>query len=120
MPAAARIGDPTSHTPALPSVPGMPAPPPVRTGVLAPAPRGGLPTVLINMRPAAVVGAVNACTVPPQHALLGPGNVVLPSPAGLGSVVLIGGVPAARVGDRTTCQATVAGGSPDVFIGGVG
>ncbi|APU16175.1 PAAR domain-containing protein [Actinoalloteichus fjordicus] len=118
MPAAARIGDPTSHLPVPPSVPGVPAPPPVKTGTLVPAPRAGLPTVLINGRPAAVVGSLNVCTTPPPHAALGPGNVVLPAPGALLGPVLISGVPAARVGDQTTCKASVAGGSPDVFFGG--
>ncbi|MFB7122227.1 hypothetical protein DR950_04305 [Kitasatospora xanthocidica] len=103
MPPAARTGDLTDHGGALTT------PPP---GALKVA------TVLIGGRPAAVVGTVHACVVPP-HLALGPGDVVLPSPGALaGGVVLIGGLPAARVGDKTTCGATVTVGAFNVLIGG--
>ncbi|OIK07558.1 PAAR domain-containing protein [Streptomyces monashensis] len=105
MPAAARTGDPTSHG-----------------GVIATPPPGAaaaVARVLIGGRPAAVVGSLHTCVVPP-HAALGPGNVITPSPAALVSgPVLIGGLPAARMGDSTTCGATVQLGALNVQIGGV-
>jgi uncharacterized Zn-binding protein involved in type VI secretion len=43
----------------------------------------------------------------------------MPSPgAAAGGIVLIGGLPAARVGDQTTCQANIVTGALDVLIGG--
>ncbi|MEV6837717.1 PAAR domain-containing protein [Streptomyces sp. NPDC051133] len=105
MPGAARTGDPTSHG-----------------GVIATPPPGAataVARVLIGGRPAAVVGSLHTCVVPP-HAALGPGNVVMPNPAGLLSgEVLIGGLPAARAGDNTTCGATIQIGALNVQIGGV-
>ncbi|MFG2917212.1 PAAR domain-containing protein [Kitasatospora sp. NPDC048298] len=103
MPPAARTGDLTDHGGALTT------PPPG-------APR--VATVLIGGRPAAVVGSVHACVVPP-HLALGPGNVVLPSPGAVTrGMVLIGGLPAARMGDKTTCGATITVGAFNVLIGG--
>ncbi|MEU8973341.1 PAAR domain-containing protein [Streptomyces monashensis] len=105
MPAAARTGDPTNHG-----------------GVIATPPPGAaaaVARVLIGGRPAAVVGSLHTCVVPP-HAALGPGNVIMPNPAALVSgPVLIGGLPAARMGDSTTCGATVQLGALNVQIGGV-
>jgi uncharacterized Zn-binding protein involved in type VI secretion len=104
MPAAARTGDPTDHggTVATP-------PPPAAAAVAR---------VLIGGRPAAVVGSLAVCPVPP-HALLGPANVLVPGPgAAAGRPVLIGGLPAARMGDRTSCGATVLVGALNVQIGG--
>ncbi|MGW2648693.1 PAAR domain-containing protein [Streptomyces sp. NPDC001393] len=105
MPGAARTGDPTSHG-----------------GVIASPPPGAamaVARVLIGGRPAAVVGSLHTCVVPP-HAALGPGNVVMPNPAGLVSgEVLIGGLPAARAGDQTTCGATIQLGALNVRIGGL-
>ncbi|WBO68390.1 PAAR domain-containing protein [Streptomyces camelliae] len=105
MPAAARTGDPTSHG-----------------GVIATPPPGAaaaVARVLIGGRPAAVVGSLHTCVMPP-HAALGPANVILPSPAALLSgEVLIGGLPAARMGDTTACGATVQLGALNVQIGGV-
>lgn len=104
MPAAARTGDPTDHG-------GRIATPPPGAAAVA--------TVLIGGLPAAVVGSLHVCVVPP-HAALGPGNVVLPDPAGLAAgVVLVGGLPAARARDRTACGATILTGAPNVLIGGV-
>ncbi|MFI7246044.1 PAAR domain-containing protein [Streptomyces qinglanensis] len=104
MPPAARTGDPTAHG-----------------GVVAAPPPGSMPrvsTVLIGGRPAAVVGSVHTCVIVP-HAALGPGNVILPNPAtALTGQVLIGGLPAARMRDSTTCGATIAAGEPTVLIGG--
>ncbi|GGZ90470.1 PAAR domain-containing protein [Streptomyces bluensis] len=102
MPAAARTGDPTDHG-----------------GVIATPPPGAavrVATVLIGGRPAAVVGSLHTCPMPP-HAATGPANVILPSPAA--ATVLIGGVPAARARDRTACGAMILTGAPNVLIGGV-
>ncbi|NEY36286.1 hypothetical protein GTU99_29715 [Streptomyces sp. PRKS01-65] len=105
MPAAARTGDPTSHGGVIST------PPPAAAATVA--------RVLIGGRPAAVVGSVHTCAMPP-HAALGPANVILPNPAALaGGTVLIGGLPAARVGDTTACGGTVLAGAPDVLIGGL-
>ncbi len=55
----------------------------------------------------------------PPHAALGPGNVIMPNPAAaVSGPVLIGGLPAARMGDRTTCGAPVISGALNVLIGG--
>ncbi|MFI5761824.1 MULTISPECIES: PAAR domain-containing protein [unclassified Streptomyces] len=105
MPAAARTGDPTDHG-------GVVATPP-------PAVARKVATVLIGGRPAAVVGSLHTCVVPP-HAATGPANVILPNPAGLVSgQVLIGGLPAARARDKTACGATILTGALNVLIGGV-
>ncbi|MFE5481671.1 PAAR domain-containing protein [Streptomyces sp. NPDC056527] len=105
MPAAARTGDPTDHGGRIAT------PPPGAAAKVA--------TVLIGGLPAAVVGSLHVCVVPP-HAATGPANVILPAPAGLASgVVLIGGLPAAKARDRTACGATVLTGAVNVLIGGV-
>jgi len=92
MPRAARITDATSH-------PGVIAGP-------------GAPTVLINGLPAARVGDLHACTLPP------PAGPHPPNPLAAGSTrVLIAGMPAARQGDATGCGATIIAGSPNVLIG---
>ncbi|GLX50976.1 hypothetical protein Shyhy01_39260 [Streptomyces hygroscopicus subsp. hygroscopicus] len=105
MPGAARSGDPTSHG-----------------GVVATPPPGAAATVarvLIGGRPAAVVGSLHTCPIPP-HAALGPANVILPGPASLlKGQVLIGGLPAARAGDKTACGANVVLGALNVQIGGL-
>ncbi|TWV46098.1 hypothetical protein FRZ03_16005 [Streptomyces misionensis] len=105
MSGAARTGDSTSHG-----------------GVIATPPPGAAATVarvLIGGRPAAVVGSLHTCPVPP-HAALGPANVLLPGPASLTSgTVLIGGLPAARAGDTAACGAKVLLGALNVQIGGV-
>ncbi|GAA2254333.1 hypothetical protein GCM10010145_22970 [Streptomyces ruber] len=105
MPAAARTGDPTSHG-----------------GVVATPPPGAaqaVARVLIGGRPAAVVGSLHTCPMPP-HALLGPANVIVPDPTSLvRGQVLIGGLPAARARDRTACGAMIVTGAPNVLIGGV-
>jgi uncharacterized Zn-binding protein involved in type VI secretion len=105
MPAAARTGDPTDHG-----------------GVIATPPPGAAAAVvrvLIGGRPAAVVGSLHTCPMPP-HAVLGPGNVIMPNPAAaVAGTVLVGGLPAARARDRTTCGAMVLAGAPNVLIGGV-
>ena len=93
MPPAARVGDPTGHPGAI-------------TGP-------GVPTVLIGGMPAAVVGDLHACSMPP---LAGPHP---PTPIAKGSAtVLIGGRPAARVGDLVGCGAPIIMGMVTVEIGG--
>lgn len=92
MPPAARVGDPTGHP-----------------GVLGPP---GVPTVLIEARPAATVGTPHLCSFPPPtvhppNAIAGPGS----------PTVLIGGRPAARVGDMCGCGAPIVAGAPTVIIG---
>lgn len=63
MPAAARIGDPTSHGGVITA-----PPPPAAAAVVR---------VLIGGRPAAVEGSLHVC---PPHVELGPANVILPNP----------------------------------------
>lgn len=93
MPPAARITDATAH-------PGM---------ITGP----GVPNVLIGGLPAAVVGDMHACTMPP------PAGPHPPSPIAKGSLtVLIGGRPAARMGDMSGCGAPIVSGMPIVLIGG--
>ncbi|MGH9674207.1 MAG: PAAR domain-containing protein [Bryobacteraceae bacterium] len=93
MPAAARVGDPTGH-------PGVIGPP-------------GVPTVLIGNLPAAVVGNLHTCSMPPTA---GPHP---PSTISLGSkTVFIGGMPAARVGDISGCGAPIVMGCLLVEVGG--
>lgn len=93
MPAAARLFDASNH-------PGM---------ITGP----GAANVLINGLPAARMGDMHACTLPPPAG---------PHPAstivdGSGSV-LIGNQPAARMGDLSGCGATIVAGSANVIIGG--
>ncbi|MGN9807480.1 PAAR domain-containing protein [Micromonospora sp. L32] len=123
MPQAARINDPVSHlgTPLTPgppngtlgvpagaAVPGLPA--------NAGSPLLGVPSVRIAGQPAAVVGSLCVCQL---HLYLAQGNLVLPAtPPPTSGKVLIGGFPAARRGDRVTCQATISTGAPNVIIGG--
>ncbi|MGZ4353342.1 MAG: PAAR domain-containing protein [Gaiellaceae bacterium] len=91
MPPAARVGDTTVHGGAV-------------TGP-------GVATVLIGGMPAAVLGDLHACAIPP------PSHVpVTPFTAG-SATVLVGGRPAVRVGDACGCGATVAVGAPTVIVG---
>jgi uncharacterized Zn-binding protein involved in type VI secretion len=92
---AARVGDPTTHG-----------------GALTPA--NAAVTVLIGGMPAACVGTLHACPVPPPAGPHPPTPVVPP-----GSLtVLIEKKPAARMGDMTGCGATIVLGCPTVSIGG--
>ncbi|GAB2683930.1 PAAR domain-containing protein [Saccharopolyspora gloriosae] len=102
MPPAARLGDPISHGGTV-----GPPPPPVAVRVA---------TVLIGGKPAAVTGSTVVCGIPP-HALLGPANVLTPSPP-RGGVVLIGNLPAAKMMDKSSCGAQVIVGAMNVLIGG--
>jgi uncharacterized Zn-binding protein involved in type VI secretion len=63
-------------------------------------------TVLIDGKPAAVVGSVCTCVGPPDAIAAG------------SSTVYIGGMPAARKGDPTVHGGVVMGGSAKVIIGG--
>jgi uncharacterized Zn-binding protein involved in type VI secretion len=104
MPPAARTGDETSHAGTITT------PPPGAMKVI---------TVLIGGQPAAVVGSLHVCPIP-EHAVLGPANLVIPSPgavAGKG-IVLIGGLPAAKMRDQTVCEAEILTGAFTVLIGG--
>jgi uncharacterized Zn-binding protein involved in type VI secretion len=93
MPPAARLLEPTSH-------------PGVISGPCS-------VDVLINNRPAARMGDLHACTMPP---VAGPHP---PSPIAKGSgTVLINNRAAARQFDTAGCGALIATGSPDVLIGG--
>jgi len=90
MPAAARVGDPSSHG-------GSDSGP-------------GVANVLIGGMPASVAGDTHICAVPQPHP---------PSVFPLGSAtVLIGGRPALRQGDTAGCGAQIAAGAPTVQIGG--
>jgi uncharacterized Zn-binding protein involved in type VI secretion len=73
----------------------------------------GVPNVLINGLPAAVVGDQHVCAFPP------PAGPHPPNMIAKGSLtVLIGGRPAARMGDMTACGAPILTGAPTVLIGG--
>ncbi|HRI29483.1 MAG TPA: PAAR domain-containing protein [Chitinophagales bacterium] len=92
MPAAARAGDTSTHGGTI-------------TGP-------GIATVLIGGMPAAVVGDMHVCSLPPTvHQ-----PTVSSFPAGSGTV-FIGGKPALRVGDMCICGAGAAVGCPTVIIG---
>jgi uncharacterized Zn-binding protein involved in type VI secretion len=114
MPPAARTGDATNHGGVIALPPG-----PVAQAVTR---------VLIGGRPAAVttgvgttagVGSLHTCPMPP-HAALAAGNVIVPNPAAAATgQVLIGGMPAARARDQTTCGAMILTGAPNVLIGGL-
>ncbi|MEL6650795.1 MAG: PAAR domain-containing protein [Bacteroidota bacterium] len=66
----------------------------------------GVPTVLIANMPAAVVGDLLVCTGPPDSIIKG------------SATVLIGGKPAARMGDSTAHGGVIVKGEPTVMIGG--
>ena len=66
----------------------------------------GVPTVLIEGLPAAVVGDSITCVGPPDGIIMGSGTV------------MIGGKPAARMGDSTAHGGTIVLGAPTVIIGG--
>ena len=91
MPAAARVGDTTAHG----------------GTVVGP----GVATVLVAGMPAAVMGDMHACVIPP------PPHIPV-SPFVIGSAtVLIQGRMALRAGDPCGCGAAVVVGSPTVVIG---
>jgi uncharacterized Zn-binding protein involved in type VI secretion len=92
MPAAAKVGDTSTHGGTL-------------TGP-------GASTVLIKGMPAAVVGDLHVCALPPSSHQ----PTVSPFPSGSGTV-LIEGRPALRVSDTCLCGAASAVGEPTVIIG---
>jgi uncharacterized Zn-binding protein involved in type VI secretion len=95
MPAIARVGDSTNH------------------GGVVMGP--GSPTVLIAGMPAAVLGDMHICAIPPTPASPHPTS----TPFIVGSAtVMIGGKPVVRVGDSTACGAAVVVGAPTVTAGG--
>ncbi|HEY0611828.1 MAG TPA: PAAR domain-containing protein [Chitinophaga sp.] len=96
---AARLTD--MHT--CPMVtPGVPPVPHVGGPVIGP----GVPTVLIGMLPAAVLGDMVTCVGPPDSIVKG------------SATVFIGGRPAARMGDMTAHGGVIVTGYPTVLIGG--
>ena len=97
MPPAARITD--MHT--CPMVtPGLPPIPHVGGPVVGP----GIPNVLIGKMPAAVMGDSCVCVGPPD-------SIVKAS-----ATVMIGGRPAARIGDTTAHGGSIVTGFPTVII----
>ena len=74
----------------------------------------GCVTVLIMGMPAARVGDMALCTMPPPA---GPHGVAPIVPPGC-PTVFIGGMPAARMGDLTGCGAPIVMGAMTVLIGG--
>ncbi len=91
MPPAARVGDVSTHGGTI-------------TGP-------GVSTVLIGGMPAAVVGDLHVCALPP----VGHQPTASPFPAG-STTVLIGGRPALRTTDTCICGAMAAVGAPTVII----
>ncbi|WP_297083801.1 PAAR domain-containing protein [uncultured Demequina sp.] len=90
MPAAARVGDVTAHG----------------GTVVGP----GVPTVLIGGMPAAVLGDMHVCPIPP------PAHIPS-SPFVMGSAtVMVQGRPALRASDVCGCGASVPVGDPTVVI----
>jgi uncharacterized Zn-binding protein involved in type VI secretion len=72
----------------------------------------GSATVLIGGKPAAVVGDMHVCSLPPDtHPL-----TVSAFPSG-SATVMFGGVPAVRTTDTCICGAMAAVGQPTVMIG---
>lgn len=99
MPPAARLTDMHQcpmQTPGLPPIPHVGGP------VIGP----GVPTVLIEKLPAAVLGDSCVCVGPPDSIIKG------------STTVLIGGKPAARIGDTCAHGGAVVMGAPTVMIGG--
>jgi uncharacterized Zn-binding protein involved in type VI secretion len=99
MPPAARLTDMhvcPMQTPALVPIPHVGGP------IAGP----GVPTVLICKLPASVVGDMAVCVGPPDSIVMG------------SVTVLIGGMPAARMGDPTAHGGSIVLGCPTVIIGG--
>jgi uncharacterized Zn-binding protein involved in type VI secretion len=99
MPPAARLTD--MHV--CPMVtPGLPPIPHVGGPVIGP----GVPTVLIEKLPASVIGDSCICVGPPDTIVKGSASV------------MIGGKPAARLGDSTAHGGSIVLGAFTVMIGG--
>lgn len=71
----------------------------------------GVATVLIGGKPAAVLGDLHSCPLPPAH-----GPSASPFVSGSASV-MIGGRPALRAGDLCACGASAVPGNFTVLIG---
>ena len=99
-PFAARLTD--MHTCPM-QTPAVPSPIPHVGG---PITGPGVPTVLIGKIPASVVGDVATCVGPPDTIAKG------------STTVMIGGRPAARLGDSTAQGGVISVGCPTVLIGG--
>ncbi|NRB51207.1 MAG: PAAR domain-containing protein [Saprospiraceae bacterium] len=99
MPPAARLTD--MHTCPMVS-PGLPPIPHVGGPIVGP----GVPNVLIAKLPAAVLGDMCTCVGPPDTIVKG------------SATVMIGGKPAARMGDTTAHGGVIVQGAPNVIIGG--
>jgi uncharacterized Zn-binding protein involved in type VI secretion len=98
MPPAVRIGD--MHVCPM-QTPGTPPIPHVGGPITGP----GAPTVMIAKMPAAVLGDMCVCVGPPSTIVSG------------STKVMIGGKPAARLGDSTAHGGTITGpGAPTVMI----
>ncbi|MCB0835847.1 MAG: PAAR domain-containing protein [Bacteroidetes bacterium] len=99
MPPAARLTDfheCPMQTPGLPPIPHVGGP------IVGP----GVPTVLIEKMPAAVLGDMLVCVGPPDTIVKG------------SATVMIGGKPAARMGDQTAHGGEILSGAFTVIIGG--
>ncbi|MCD4724982.1 MAG: PAAR domain-containing protein [Bacteroidales bacterium] len=96
---AARLTD--MHTCPM-QTPGTPPIPHVGGPITGP----GVPNVLIANMPASVVGDVAICVGPPDSIVKG------------SATVMIGGRPAARMGDTTAHGGVITIGCPTVLIGG--
>jgi uncharacterized Zn-binding protein involved in type VI secretion len=92
MPPAARVGDVSTHG----------------GTIVGP----GVSVVLVGGMPAAVVGDMHVCALPPT----GHQPTASPFPAG-SATVFISGRPAVRTTDTAICGAMAAVGSPTVLIG---
>ena len=99
MPPAARITD--MHTCPM-QTPGVPPIPHVGGPVIGPC----VPNVLIGKLPAAVIGDSCVCVGPPDTIAKG------------SATVMIGGKPAARIGDTTAHGGSIVLGCFTVLIGG--
>jgi uncharacterized Zn-binding protein involved in type VI secretion len=99
MPPAARLTD--MHTCPM-QTPGLPPIPHVGGPIIGP----GVPNVLIQKMPAAVLGDMCTCVGPPDTIVKG------------SATVMIGGKPAARMGDTTAHGGQIVLGAATVMIGG--
>ena len=97
MPPAARVGD--MHVCPM-ATPGTPPIPHVGGPILPP----GVPTVMIAKLPAATLGSMCTCVGPPDSIVMG------------STKVMIGGKPAARMGDSTAHGGSIVAGAPTVMI----
>lgn len=93
MPAAARVGDNSTHG-----------------GVIT---GPGVATVLVGGKPVAVAGDLHTCSLPPNT------HTPTASAFPMGSAtVMISGKPAVRTTDTCICGAMAAVGEPTVLVGG--